>query len=53
MGAGAARKAAGGKVEVVALPDVGFHGNSHMLMEDRNSLDVARWLLKWIDAHTG
>ncbi len=44
-----AANAAGGKVEVVALPDVGFHGNSHMLMQDKNSLDVAKWLAKWID----
>ena len=48
-----AANAAGGKVEVVALPDVGFHGNSHMLMEDRNSLDIARWLAKWLDGHIG
>jgi pimeloyl-ACP methyl ester carboxylesterase len=39
----------GGKAEVVLLPDVGFHGNSHMLMQDRNSLAVADWLLAWID----
>jgi len=30
---------------VIALPDVGFHGNSHMLMQDKNSLQVAGWLL--------
>ena len=29
--------------------DVGFHGNSHMLMQDKNSLEVADWLLAWID----
>ena len=40
---------AGGKAEVVRLPDVGFHGNSHMLMQDKNSLAVADWLLAWID----
>ena len=39
----------GGRAEVVALPDVGFHGNSHMLMQDKNSLQVANWLLAWID----
>jgi pimeloyl-ACP methyl ester carboxylesterase len=44
----AARKA-GAHAEVVLLPDVGFHGNSHMLMQDRNSLLVADWLLGWID----
>jgi len=42
---------AGGHVEVVKLPDVGFHGNSHMLMQDKNSLQVADWLLAWIDQH--
>ncbi len=47
----AAANAAGGKVEMVMLPDVGFHGNSHMLMQDRNSLDVARWLETWIGQH--
>ena len=44
----AARKA-GAHAELVALPDVGFHGNSHMLMQDKNSLQVADWLLRWID----
>jgi pimeloyl-ACP methyl ester carboxylesterase len=40
---------AGAHAEVVLLPDVGFHGNSHMLMQDSNSLLVADWLLGWID----
>jgi pimeloyl-ACP methyl ester carboxylesterase len=40
---------AGGHAEVVSLPEVGFQGNSHMLMQDRNSLRVADWLLGWID----
>jgi hypothetical protein len=40
----------GGHAELVALPDVGFHGNSHMPMQDNNSLEVADWLLvAWID----
>jgi hypothetical protein len=39
----------GGHAELVALPDVGLHGNSHMLMQDKNSLEVADWLLAWID----
>ena len=43
-----ATNAAGGHAEVVVLPDVGFHGNSHMLMQDTNSLQVADWLLSWI-----
>ena len=41
----------GARAELVVLPDVGFHGNSHMLMQDKNSLDVADWLLAWIDRH--
>jgi len=43
---------AGARAEVIALPDVGFHGNSHMLMQDKNSLQVAGWLLGWIDRAT-
>jgi hypothetical protein len=43
---------AGGKVELVTLPEIGFHGNSHMFMQDRNSLEIADWLLAWIDSHT-
>jgi hypothetical protein len=46
-----AANAAGARAEVVLLPDVGFHGNSHMLMQDTNSLQVADWLLAWIDRH--
>ena len=42
---------AGGKVELVVLPDIGVHGNSHMLMQDKNSLQIADWLLAWIDRH--
>ncbi|TXM70406.1 esterase [Methylobacterium sp. WL120] len=42
---------AGGKAELVLLADVGLTGNSHMLMQDRNSLDVAAWLTAWLDAH--
>ncbi len=47
----AAANAAGAKAELVLLPDVGFHGNSHMLMQDKNSLDVAHWLDGWIAKH--
>lgn len=44
-----AANTSGAHAELVVLPDVGFHGNSHMLMQDKNSLDVADWLLAWID----
>ena len=33
------------------LPKLGIKGNSHMLMQDRNSLDLADLLLAWIDKH--
>jgi hypothetical protein len=40
---------AGGKAENIVLPEIGIQGNSHMLMQDRNSLVAANWLLAWID----
>jgi hypothetical protein len=43
--------AAGAKTEVVVLPEIGIRGNSHMLMQDKNSLEIADWLVKWIDQH--
>ena len=42
---------AGGRADLTLLPDVGFHGNSHMIMQDRNSLEVGDWLLDWIEHH--
>lgn len=33
------------------LPKMGIRGNSHMLMQDRNSLDLADLILTWIDRH--
>jgi pimeloyl-ACP methyl ester carboxylesterase len=43
-----AANAAGGKVEIAVLPEMGIPGNSHMLMQDRNSLDIAEWLVGWV-----
>ena len=40
--------AAGGHASVIVLPDRGIHGNSHMLMQDRNNLQVADILLDWM-----
>jgi hypothetical protein len=40
--------AAGGKAEVLVLPEIGIKGNRHMLMQDNNSLDIADILLDWI-----
>jgi hypothetical protein len=40
---------AGGRVSMVVLPEIGIQGNSHMLMQDTNSLELADWLWRWID----
>ncbi len=44
-------KEAGGDAEMMHLPDLGIKGNSHMLMQDRNSNQIADLLLAWIDRH--
>ena len=41
-------KQQGGKATLVRLPDVGMKGNSHMMMQDRNNLQVADFVLGWI-----
>ena len=43
-----ALRAAGGRVEMLDLPAEGVRGNSHMLMMDRNSDDIARRVEAWI-----
>jgi pimeloyl-ACP methyl ester carboxylesterase len=40
---------AGGIGEVCDLPEHGIHGNTHMLMMDRNSDEVASLLIRWLD----
>jgi pimeloyl-ACP methyl ester carboxylesterase len=40
---------AGGKVEVVDLPKAGIRGNSHLLMMDRNNLEVAALIQRWLE----
>ena len=40
---------AGGKVEVVDLPKAGIKGNSHMIMMDRNSDEVAGLIQNWLE----
>jgi hypothetical protein len=46
--AAAAINAAGGNAQVVQLPSIGLKGNSHMLMMDRNNLQIADYILGWI-----
>src|SRR5580704_15989357 len=42
---------AGGDATLMHLPKYGQFGNSHMLMQDKNSNQVADLILKWIDEH--
>jgi len=44
-------KSAGGDAEMMHLPKLGIKGNSHMLMQDRNNLQLADLILAWIDGH--
>jgi len=44
----AAVRAAGGKVDVINLPDAGITGNSHMVMMDRNNGAVADVIQMWL-----
>jgi pimeloyl-ACP methyl ester carboxylesterase len=46
-------KAAGGQVDIIATAERGIQGNSHMLMQDRNNLQIADLILKWIDDRAG
>jgi len=43
--------AAGGNAQMLHLPDQGLDGNSHMMMQDKNNLQVADLILAWIDQH--
>ncbi|MGP0075450.1 MAG: hypothetical protein ACLPWF_26340 [Bryobacteraceae bacterium] len=44
-------KAAGGDAQMMSLPKMGIKGNSHMLMQDKNNLQLADLILGWIDEH--
>lgn len=44
-------KDAGGDAVMMYLPQMGIKGNSHMLMQDRNSLQLADLIVDWIDKH--
>jgi pimeloyl-ACP methyl ester carboxylesterase len=45
-------KGAGGQAEMLAPPDRGIRGNSHMIMQDKNHLQIADLILQWIGAHS-
>jgi hypothetical protein len=42
---------AGGDAQMMYLPKMGIKGNSHMLMQDKNNLQLADLILGWIDDH--
>ncbi len=42
-------KAAGGQAEMLNPPERGIRGNSHMIMQDKNNMQIADLILKWID----
>jgi pimeloyl-ACP methyl ester carboxylesterase len=41
----------GGNVTFLHLPEIGIHGNTHMFMLDKNNLQIADLLLRWIEEH--
>ena len=44
-------KKAGGDAVMMHLPAMGIQGNSHMLMQDKNSDQLADLVISWIDEH--
>ena len=45
--------AAGGNAQMLWPPALGIHGNSHMIMNDKNSDQIADLIIKWIDENVG
>lgn len=41
-------KEAGGQAQMLSPAEIGARGNSHMIMQDKNNLQVADLILKWI-----
>lgn len=41
-------RAAKGDVRLLRTSDVGIHGNSHMMMQDKNNLEIADLIIKWL-----
>lgn len=42
---------AGGDVTFIHLPEIGIFGNTHMMMIDRNNLQIARLLRDRMETH--
>jgi pimeloyl-ACP methyl ester carboxylesterase len=45
--------AAGGNAKMLHPPELGIFGNSHMWMLDKNNLQLADLVMKWIDENAG
>lgn len=43
-----AMRKAGGSVDLIDLPKVGIKGNSHMMMMDKNNVQIADLIEKWL-----
>jgi pimeloyl-ACP methyl ester carboxylesterase len=41
----------GGNAELLELPKIGIRGNTHMLMQDDNNLQIADLLIGWLNTH--
>ncbi|MET0556209.1 MAG: alpha/beta fold hydrolase [Vicinamibacteria bacterium] len=46
-------KSAGGQAQMIDPPAQGIRGNSHMIMQDKNHLQIADLILQWIGERTG
>jgi len=46
-------KSAGGQAEMLDPSDRGIRGNSHMIMQDKNNLQIADFILQWIGERVG
>ena len=44
-------KDAGGDARMLYPPALGIYGNTHMMMQDKNNLQIADLILDWIDRH--
>jgi pimeloyl-ACP methyl ester carboxylesterase len=42
-------RAAGARAQMLNPPDRGIRGNSHMIMQDKNNLQIADLILQWLD----
>ena len=46
-------RSAGGAAKFLLLPEAGLKGNTHMMMMDKNNLQVADLLIGWIGEVAG